>query len=180
MGAALSSRACTVPCMGGQCPNACAGQIDTIVNGMDMFQYVCSAFGSCAQSVINFEYTQNGFVEHIERVSFTEQYAGYGATINVINKQTAKVVKINKLDCSVATACNNLSVYLDNADLGDVNCPYPSYCADCMVYQVGKINPKTGELIGEPCFYYFFFLLLFVTAFLFYILFSLICFFKMH
>eukprot|EP01084_Bolivina_argentea_P215723 366305_1 len=61
-------------------PAGCAGRTTNMVNPPQNFILKCSAIGSCASSIFNFEYS-NALIERIEMILMAAPWAGYGATI---------------------------------------------------------------------------------------------------
>jgi len=134
-------------------PNTCAGKPLTIDSPAQMFELKCSALGGCAMAEIHLNYPQ-GATKNLNLIEFSEAYAGYKAKIFVNSQQTRVTLKVNEISCTTAGACNDMEIWLDNADLGDMTCPYPSYCANCKIFVVGQVDAKTGAPLFTPCFGY--------------------------
>jgi len=122
----------------------CAGTTMEINNPVTHFKLYCNALGACAAATINFNYSPGHSVERIEIIQFSETYAGYNAVVTINNMMGGNPLNLDKLECKKPGACENLKVHLNNAVITNVNCPYPSYCANCEVFTAG--NP-----VGIPC-----------------------------
>eukprot|EP00484_Ammonia_sp_Unknown_P021333 CAMPEP_0197043648 /NCGR_PEP_ID=MMETSP1384-20130603/19866_1 /TAXON_ID=29189 /ORGANISM="Ammonia sp." /LENGTH=186 /DNA_ID=CAMNT_0042474979 /DNA_START=102 /DNA_END=662 /DNA_ORIENTATION=+ len=124
---------------------SCAGKAEVITNPGNYFQMDCAALGACAQSTTTFQFTPATTALYIDTVIFSEQYAGYGATIVVEDIRVGSQAVLNKLECKALGACQGLTIILKNADLNELNCGDVSYCPDCWIRE-NLIDPP------KPCF----------------------------
>eukprot|EP00484_Ammonia_sp_Unknown_P023860 CAMPEP_0197034890 /NCGR_PEP_ID=MMETSP1384-20130603/12831_1 /TAXON_ID=29189 /ORGANISM="Ammonia sp." /LENGTH=186 /DNA_ID=CAMNT_0042464861 /DNA_START=65 /DNA_END=625 /DNA_ORIENTATION=+ len=126
-------------------PASCAGKAEIIMNPGDYFQMDCAARGACAQSTTTFQYDTSSASLYIDAVVFSEEYAGYGATIVVENTRPGNQVVLNKLECKAPGACQGLTIILKNADLNELDCSDPNFCSACFIKE-NLVDPP------KPCF----------------------------
>ncbi len=98
--------------------------------------------------------------ERVEQITFSEDYAGYGATVTIDSTLSAVKQYIDKFECKAFGACMNLNIQLiGGASLNDLDCPYPNNCQNCNVHicdwSVAADGSKT-LLCGTPkaCFFH--------------------------
>eukprot|EP01083_Nonionella_stella_P034523 94471_1 len=130
--------------------NKCAGEVLTFQDPVNMFEFTSGAFMATASAELHFNYGAGSVTEHLNLIEFSEEYSGYMTKV-FINNQGPNNVQINKISCGVETACNDMEVWLTNADLGDFDCIRPSYCSNCRVYEVGQVDPATNAPLFKPC-----------------------------
>jgi len=128
---------CTEPCVDTlNCYSECAQTQKTIVNPMENYQLTCSGTGSCAVSQLTFKYGAGGITEKVN-FEFSGMYAAYGTTIKVESAQTARRLKVDKIKCSAAGSCENLTFIADGADVNDVDCNRNNgACTNCFIIKI--------------------------------------------
>merc|ERR1712130_212596 len=102
---------------------------------------------------LKFEYT-NALTERVEQISFSQSFAGYGATVIMDSTNSKRNQKIDKFLCTAPGSCQDTSVKLfGGAGINDVQCALPNYCNNCNIY-VCQWGPVGEELCGtgKPCF----------------------------
>jgi len=129
-------------------PGSCAGGIHGMTNPPNKFKMECSALGACASATFNFEYGTGSSVEHLEGIWFTEDYAGYKTTLNLVNNQPGQVLKLDRVECSANGACQELDVQLTNVDIGDFVCTpgLAGVCQGCTITDNSVVPPSV-----TPC-----------------------------
>eukprot|EP00483_Globobulimina_turgida_P002614 UN02618 len=111
----------------------CAGRLTTINNAAANFKFRCGGRGSCASADIIFNF-ENSNAERVEQIQFSEDYAGYKATVTIDSTLSSVKQYIDKFECKSYGACQDTTVQLiGGASLNDVDCPYPSFCANCLI-----------------------------------------------
>jgi len=126
------------------CPSACALQTKTIYDPVENYRMTCSAPGACAGSQYTFDFSAGGVVEKIG-FYFTQSYAGYGTTINVVSRQMSKRVKVDKVLCAVQGACEQMRIITNGADVNDIECKAGA-CNGCVVMQAPEYKEKACYL----------------------------------
>merc|ERR1712129_182810 len=132
-------------------PGSCAGGVHGMGNPPNKFKMECSALGACASAVFNFEYGTGSSVEHLEGIWFTEEYAGYKTTLNLVNNQPGQVLKLDRVEFSAPGACQDLNVQLTNVDIGDFVCTagLAGVCQGCTITDNSVVPAYT-----TPCHLY--------------------------
>eukprot|EP01083_Nonionella_stella_P081577 224764_1 len=155
---------CTLP---NTDPKGCAGRITSFENAGTNFKLTCSNTGACASATLNFTYV-NSMVPRVEQISFSEAFAGYGATVIMDSTQSTTIKQyIDKFECKAWGACKNTNVYLiGGASLNDMDCPQPNFCKNCKVY-VCEWGANGERLCGtgKECFIYSCLYIFFVVFF---------------
>jgi len=103
--------------------------------------------------VFNFN---NAYTERVEIISFSEQYAGYGATVIMDSTNSLRKQYIDKFECKAPGSCMDTTVKLiGGSSLNDVNCAMPHFCSNCNI-EVCEYGPMGQLLCGtpKPCFNY--------------------------
>jgi hypothetical protein len=114
-------------------PAGCAGRQTVINNAATNFKFKCGARGACAQAEIIFNF-ENSHAERVEQIQFSEEYAGYQATITIDSTLSAVKQYIDKFECKAHGACEGTTIQLiGGASINDVDCPYPSFCTNCNI-----------------------------------------------
>lgn len=126
------------------CPSTCALQTKTVYDPVENYRMMCGAPGACAGSQYTFDFGAGGVVEKIG-FYFTSSYAGYGTTINVVSRQLAKRVKVDKVLCSVPGACEGMRIITNGADVNDIECKAGA-CNGCVVMQAPEYKEKACYL----------------------------------
>eukprot|EP00483_Globobulimina_turgida_P000647 UN00647 len=141
-------------------PAGCAGRATTITNAATNFKMECSNIGACAAAQISFIY-ENSNAERVEQLCFSEQYAGYGATVIMDSTNSAIKQYIDKFECKAYGACENVNVKLfGGSSINDVDCGRPEYCSNCNIHEcewgAADAEGNRVELCGTPkaCFFH--------------------------
>eukprot|EP00483_Globobulimina_turgida_P002124 UN02126 len=143
---------CTLP---NTDPAGCAGRATKMLNPPNNFVMECSARGACAQAQITFNFVGSA-AERVEQVSFSEDYAGYRATVTIDSTQSAVKQYIDKFECKAFSACLETTVVLiGGAEINDVECPESVFCANCFIKEcVWDIAGGLVCDVPKPCFGY--------------------------
>eukprot|EP01083_Nonionella_stella_P116037 344515_1 len=133
----------------------CAGRLTSIENAGQNFKMTCSNIGACAASQFTFNFV-NSMVERIEQISFSEQFAGYMASVTIDSTNSARKQYIDKLECKAQGACQGTTIKaFGGASVNDVKCSMPNYCEGCTV-STCEWGPNGEEICDAPkaCYYY--------------------------
>eukprot|EP01083_Nonionella_stella_P241640 843694_1 len=122
---------------------SCAGKEHTLVNPANKVKLECGAQGSCAQSMITLEYMSGGSAQEIEFLNCGATYSCYQTVWTFVNMQGGSPMKLNRVECSEPGSCQEMKIYLNNVDLGDVECYGQSVnCAGCEIFEAGYVDAE--------------------------------------
>eukprot|EP01084_Bolivina_argentea_P196215 336397_1 len=120
-------------------PNAggCSNAVLDISLVGEFFQMSCGGVGSCAGSTMNF----NVNTKRIGKMECSEQFSCYKT--DIFFNGLGQVVTVDYIKCAGPGACNDMNIYLNNADIGKLDCD-PDSCQGCTVWENGAAKSCAG------------------------------------
>eukprot|EP01084_Bolivina_argentea_P087662 158326_1 len=119
------------------CPDAtsCSNAVRTLNNPVNGFVLNCGNGHSCEglQLTININENTMEPIQYLDLFKFSGELSGANTIITINNFQKDVEVRINKIECTSAQACENMTIYLGNyVSIGEIVCA-SNGCNGCMV-----------------------------------------------